>query len=103
MDGVERWDATDTVDLDELARLTEALVQSGVNGMVAMGTTGECATLTNSEWEQAAACVIETVRRRVPAVDEWADQRARAQASNWVARRLGERTVEYRAVAEFQR
>lgn len=64
--GAERWDATDTVDLDELARLTEALVQSGVDGLVAMGTTGECATLTNSEWEQAAACVIETVRRRVP-------------------------------------
>ncbi|MFP5463678.1 MAG: dihydrodipicolinate synthase family protein, partial [Gammaproteobacteria bacterium] len=64
--GAERWDATDTVDLDELARLTEALVQSGVNGMVAMGTTGECATLTPSEWEQAAACVIETVRKRVP-------------------------------------
>ena len=61
--GAERWDATDTVDLGELARLTEALVQSGVNGLVAMGTTGECATLTHSEWEQAAACVIETVRR----------------------------------------
>lgn len=64
--GADRWDATDTVDLDELARLTDAIVKSGVDGLVSMGTTAECATLTNAEWEQAAACVIETVNRRVP-------------------------------------
>jgi len=64
--GAERWDATDTVDLDELARLTEELVQSGVDGFATMGTTAESATLTEKEWEQASACVVETVRDRVP-------------------------------------
>lgn len=64
--GADHWAATDTVDLDELARLTDALVKSGVDGLVSMGTTAECATLTQAEWEQAAACVLETVKRRVP-------------------------------------
>jgi trans-o-hydroxybenzylidenepyruvate hydratase-aldolase len=64
--GAERWDATDTVDLDELARLTEELIKSGVDGFATMGTTAESATLTEKEWEQACACVVETVRGRVP-------------------------------------
>ena len=64
--GSEHWSATDTVDLDELARLTEDLIQSGVDGFATMGTTAESATLTEKEWEQACACVVETVRGRVP-------------------------------------
>ncbi len=64
--GAERWDASNTVDLDELARLTEALITAGVDGFAAMGTTGEAATLTNAEWEQAASCIVETARKRVP-------------------------------------
>lgn len=64
--GAERIDATDTVDLDELARITEQLIQDGCDGLVTLGTTAECATLTPEEWQQAAACVLETVNRRVP-------------------------------------
>ena len=46
---------------------------------------------------------FESLRRRSAAVDRWADRRARNQARAWVDRRLGKRSVEYRAVSEFQR
>ncbi len=61
-----RWDAVDTVDLDETARLVERLIADGVHGLIALGTTGECATLTGAEYEAFVDCVLSTVRRRVP-------------------------------------
>lgn len=65
--GADRWDATDTVDLDETARLTEKLIADGCSGLLALGTTGECATLTNSEFEAFSDCFLSTVNKRVPA------------------------------------
>ncbi|MBX7430512.1 dihydrodipicolinate synthase family protein [Mycobacterium sp. Y57] len=64
--GADRWDATDTVDLDETARLTEKLIQDGCSGLLALGTTGECATLTEAEFEAFADCLLSTVDKRVP-------------------------------------
>jgi trans-o-hydroxybenzylidenepyruvate hydratase-aldolase len=61
------WDATETVDLVETARLVEALVADGVNGLIALGTTGECATLTSSEYECFVDTFLKSVRGRVPA------------------------------------
>ena len=49
--GADRWDATDTVDLDETVRLTEQLIRDGVSGFMVLGTTGECATLTREDYE----------------------------------------------------
>ena len=46
---------------------------------------------------------LETVRRRVPRVDEWVDRRARAKSKAWVHGRLGERHAEYQAVSNFTR
>jgi len=37
-EGAERLDATNTVDLDETARLADALVRDGANGIMALGT-----------------------------------------------------------------
>jgi dihydrodipicolinate synthase/N-acetylneuraminate lyase len=65
-EGADRWDATDTVDLDETARLTEQLIQDGVGGLIVLGTTGECATITESEYEAYVDCLMETVDGRVP-------------------------------------
>lgn len=45
----------------------------------------------------------ETVRRRVPALDDWVDARARREAKAWIAARLGERKAEYNAVERFTR
>jgi dihydrodipicolinate synthase/N-acetylneuraminate lyase len=62
----DRWDATATVDLAETVRLVENLIGDGVEGLIALGTTGECATLTPSEYEVFVECVLATVNRRVP-------------------------------------
>lgn len=64
--GAERLDATDTVDLDETERLVRALIADGVSGLIALGTTGECATLSQPDCEAFVACVLETVGRRIP-------------------------------------
>lgn len=66
-EGADRWDATDTVDLDETARLTEQLIADGCSGLLALGTTGECATLTEAEFEAFTDCFLATVDKRVPA------------------------------------
>ncbi|AJZ59845.1 trans-2'-carboxybenzalpyruvate hydratase-aldolase [Paraburkholderia fungorum] len=60
------WRATDTVDLDETARIVEALIDSGVNGILSLGTFGECATLTWEEKQAFIGAVVETTRGRVP-------------------------------------
>jgi dihydrodipicolinate synthase/N-acetylneuraminate lyase len=64
--GAERLDATDTVDLAETARVVDAVIRDGSTGLIVSGTTGECATLSHSDWEKFAACVLETAARRVP-------------------------------------
>lgn len=60
------WRAENTVDLDETSRVVEQLISSGVNGILSLGTLGECATLT---WEEKSAfmrTIVETARGRVP-------------------------------------
>ena len=58
--------ATDTVDLDETARAAEALVASGVNGILSQGTFGEAATTTWEEKQAFLRTLVETVDGRVP-------------------------------------
>ncbi len=65
-DDADRWDAVDTVDLLETERIVNRLIEDGVHGLIVLGTTGECATITLSEYEAFVDCVLATVRRRVP-------------------------------------
>jgi trans-o-hydroxybenzylidenepyruvate hydratase-aldolase len=65
-DGADRWDAMDTVDLAETERVVNRLIGDGVNGLIVLGTTGECATVTGQEYEAFADCVLATVKKRVP-------------------------------------
>jgi dihydrodipicolinate synthase/N-acetylneuraminate lyase len=65
-DGADRWDAVDTVDLVETERVVNRLIGDGVSGLIVLGTTGECATVTGQEYEAFVACVLETVKRRLP-------------------------------------
>jgi len=65
--GADRADAVDTVDLAETARVVEALIADGSDGLIVLGTTGECATLTRSEFEAFVDTVLATVRKRIPA------------------------------------
>lgn len=65
-EGAERLDATNTVDLDETARLTESLIRDGATGIMALGTLGECATLSQDDYETFVDCLLKTVRGRIP-------------------------------------
>jgi trans-o-hydroxybenzylidenepyruvate hydratase-aldolase len=64
--GADRIDAVDTVDLAETRRLVEQLIADGTNGLIALGTTGECATLTPEEYDGFVDRVLTVVARRVP-------------------------------------
>ena len=43
------------------------MIADGCSGLLALGTTGECATLTQSEFEAFTDCFLSTVDKRVPA------------------------------------
>lgn len=64
--GSDSWQATETVDLEETARMTEAMVGAGVDVILTNGTFGECASLTWDELQAFVDTVIQTVRHRVP-------------------------------------
>lgn len=64
-EGFDGWDAVDSVDLDETARMTDMLVQPGVTGLGLFGTTGEGHSLL---WDEKVACtrvVVEAAGNRV--------------------------------------
>lgn len=65
-EGADHWSATDTVDVDESVRMVDRLIADGVGGLIALGTTGECATLTRSEYESFVDAVVSTAAGRVP-------------------------------------
>jgi 4-hydroxy-tetrahydrodipicolinate synthase len=56
------------VDEDAYARLIERQVAEGVHGLVPAGTTGESATLTDSEHRRVVEIAVETARGRVPVI-----------------------------------
>ena len=64
-EGADRLDATNTVDLDETARLAESLVRDGATGIMALGTMGECATTSQSDYEAYVDCLLKTVHGRI--------------------------------------
>lgn len=64
--GAESVLATDTVDLDETARLVEQVIKDGAGSIMALGTTGECATLSDEDYRSFVDCLLSTVRGRIP-------------------------------------
>lgn len=64
--GASDWRATDTVDLDETARAVDGLIKAGVDGILSMGSLGECATLTWAEKKAFMATLVEAAGGRVP-------------------------------------
>jgi trans-o-hydroxybenzylidenepyruvate hydratase-aldolase len=62
----DRIEALETVDLAETERVVNQLMDDGVQGLIALGTTGECATLTPSEYDSFVTTFLGTVNRRVP-------------------------------------
>ena len=58
----------DTPDLDALSTLVDHLIQQGVHGIAPLGSTGESAYLSRSEWSEVAKRTIEATAGRVPVI-----------------------------------
>ena len=56
------------VDFDALGALVEAQLAAGIDGLIAVGTTGESATLTIAEHVRVIECVVEATAGRVPVI-----------------------------------
>ena len=56
------------VDYDTLARFIDFQIENGINALVAVGTTGESATLEPDEQRQVIRFTVEKVAGRVPVV-----------------------------------
>jgi 4-hydroxy-tetrahydrodipicolinate synthase len=56
------------VDFDALAKLVDWQIENGVDGIVAVGTTGESATLDVDEHVAVIAGIVKAARGRVPVV-----------------------------------
>lgn len=57
---------TGEVDLRSLTKLTEHLIKGGVHGIFALGSTGECAALTDQERRTIVETVVQVTAGRVP-------------------------------------
>ncbi len=56
------------VDWDNLARFIDFQLENGINGLVAVGTTGESATLSPEERKQVIRFTVKRVDGRVPVI-----------------------------------
>ena len=59
---------TTGVDYDALARLIDFQLESGINALVAVGTTGESATLSQEERKAVIRFAVKQVNGRVPVI-----------------------------------
>jgi 4-hydroxy-tetrahydrodipicolinate synthase len=60
--------ANGAIDLEATARLTEFMIEGGVEGLVVSGSTGEAATCSVEERRALWAFVRDRVRRRIPVI-----------------------------------
>lgn len=56
------------IDWDGLEKLVEFQIEGGADAIVACGTTGEAATLSDDEQLKVIGFIIERVRRRIPVI-----------------------------------
>jgi 4-hydroxy-tetrahydrodipicolinate synthase len=67
-----------SLDLDATARHFEALIESGVAGLIVCGSLGENQCLEPEEKRAVVQCAVETSRGRVPVLSGVAEMSARA-------------------------
>jgi 4-hydroxy-tetrahydrodipicolinate synthase len=65
---VTPFGADDEVDLVALAKIVEAQLAAGIDGLVPCGTTGETPTLSDDEQERVVRTVVEAAGGRVPVI-----------------------------------
>ena len=56
------------IDYDALGRLIEFQIESGINAIVVMGTTGENATIEPEDQKKVIAYTVEKVAKRIPVI-----------------------------------
>jgi 4-hydroxy-tetrahydrodipicolinate synthase len=52
------------IDFTALRNLIESQIAAGIDGIIAVGTTGESPTLTHDERKEVIRCAIETAKKR---------------------------------------
>ena len=57
-----------SVDYDALGRFIDFQIENGINAIVAVGTTGESATLEPAEQKEVIRFTVERVNKRVPVI-----------------------------------
>ncbi|MFH1546846.1 MAG: 4-hydroxy-tetrahydrodipicolinate synthase [Patescibacteria group bacterium] len=62
------FDSKDEIDEAKLRELVSWQIESGTDGIVAVGTTGESATLSKTEHRQVLEIVIDEAKKRVPII-----------------------------------
>lgn len=67
-----------SLDLPATARHLEALIESGVNGLIVCGSLGENQTLDPDEKRAVVRCAVETANGRVPVLSGVAESSTRA-------------------------
>jgi len=65
---VTPMDSQGAVDFDSLARLIEFHIEQGTDALVAVGTTGESATLSETEHCEVIKFTVEKVAGRIPVI-----------------------------------
>ena len=58
----------DGINFDEFKKLIEFQISEGIDSLIVCGTTGEAATMTDSERKEVIKFAIETVASRVPVI-----------------------------------
>jgi 4-hydroxy-tetrahydrodipicolinate synthase len=56
------------VDFGQLEKLIEFQIKEGTDAIVACGTTGEPATMTDSEKQEVIKFTVKTVNKRIPVI-----------------------------------
>lgn len=62
----DEWRVAMTVDLEETARAADEFVAAGVDGILTLGTLGECGALSWEEKQAFIDVLVSTVRGRIP-------------------------------------
>jgi dihydrodipicolinate synthase/N-acetylneuraminate lyase len=66
-----------SLDLPATARHLEALIDSGVSGLIVCGSLGENQTLDSEEKRMVVSCAVETARGRIPVLSGVAESSTR--------------------------
>lgn len=78
---VTPFDANGEIDFPATKNLVEHLIESGSDGLVVAGTTGESPTLSTEEKVQLFQFVVETVQGRIPVIAGTGSNNTRASIS----------------------